>query len=529
MSVSPPPAPGAAGGRRDLLAVLGPLAVIVLGAVLRFRALGAKPVWTDEGSAWTAASLPVNELLHRCVSRDASPPLFYLVTKLALALGDDEWHLRLFPAVCSVALVWLTYRIARLGLGRGYATLAAFLLAISPYQVMYAQEARTYTPAAAFMVGAMYVYARLQQSPGPQRWLPLVLFNAAGLWTQSLAALGIAAQGLLSVLTPTGRRRFWPWAGAVAAACLLYVPWVLASRAMAGNLGHSHWYIPPSSAHGVFNILRAALLSPFPLVTAPPISEHPGLGHYMPGALAYALITLPVLAALLPTLRLLPDRSARGFVARLCWVAWLAPVLLVFAVSLKQSLLLARYFVFLGPYVAVLFALGLSQWRWRPARGVILAVLVATSAMGLFRYEHDYRKERWREVTARIRSIAAPGRTAVLVPFDADPLAFYLRDGRSGIRVFEVRHHEQPFSATFTPRQLDEVEAQLRRESREYDEVWVIIRSAWSPERGELARRTLAVAAEGRARAEHTEWPAFLAALQVTRFVRADSAFAGQR
>jgi len=529
VSDAPPAAAGTSGGRREALARLGPVAVIALGAVLRLRDLGAKPVWTDEGSTWTAASLPVTELLHRCVTRDASPPLFYLLTKLALALGDDEWHLRLVPALCSIVLVWLTYRLARLGLGRGYATLAAFLIAISPYQVMYAQEARTYAPVAMFIVASMFVFARLQQKPGPQRWLPLVLLNAAGLWTQSLAALGIAAQGLLTVLTPAGRRRFWPWAGAIATAGLLYAPWVLASRAMASNLGHSHWYIPPASAHGVFNVVRSALLSPFPLVTAPPISDHPGLGHYMPGPLAYAILTLPVLAALLATVPLLREHGPRGFLSRLCWVAWLAPVLLVFAASLKQSLLLARYFVFLGPFVAVLFALGLSQLRWPAVRGLVFAVLVATSAMGLFRYEHDYRKERWREVTAHIRALAPVGRTAVFVPFDADPLAFYLRDGRSGIRTFEVRHPAQPFSATFTPRQLDEVESGLRDASRRYDEVWVIVRSDWTPARGELARRTLAVAAEGRALAEYREWPAFLAALRVSRFVRPDSASAAPR
>lgn len=523
MSTAPPAAGGTA-GRGGLPSQLGPIAAITLGAVLRFAGLGSKPVWTDEGSTWTAASLPVLDLLHRCVTRDASPPLFYLMTKLALKLGDDEWHLRLFPAVCSLVLVWLTYRIARLGLGRGYSTIAALLAAISPYQIMYAQEARTYVPVGTFMVGALYVFARLQQKPGPQRWLPLVLLNAAGLWTQSIAALGIAAQGVLSLLTPTGRRRFWPWAGAIAVAGVLYLPWVLASRAMAANLGHSHWYIPPASAHGLFNILRAALLSPFPLVTAPPISVHPGLGHYMPEPLAYALVTLPVIAVLLPSVRLAFEHSSRGFLARFCWIAWVTPVLVVVAVSFKQSLLLARYFPFVGPCVAVLFALGLSQWRWRWARTALLVALVAVGAMGLFRYENDYRKERWREVTAHIRSLAAPGRTAVLVPFDVDPLVFYLRDRRSGIRPFEVRHPEQPFSATFTPKQLDEVEAQLRWESRGYDEVWVIIRSAWAPERAELARRTLAVAGEGREKLEHREWPAFLATLHVTRFARPDSA-----
>lgn len=507
---------------------LGPLAAIATGAVLRFQGLGAQPVWTDEGSTWTASTLSVTELLHRCVARDASPPLFYLVTSLALRIHDDEWHLRLFPALASVVLVWLTYRLARLGLARGAATFAAFLAALSPFQVMYAQEARTYAPVAMFMVAAMYVYARLQQRPGPQRWLPLVLLTAAGLWTQAIGALGAAAQGLIAVLTPAGRRRFLPWAGAMAVAGVLYLPWLVYSSRMGERLGDSHWYIPEASPHGVFNVLRAAAVTPVPLVTAPPGSALPGLGAYMPQALAFALVGLPALVALLLSLRQLAVHGARGFLARLCWVAWVAPVVIVVIVSLKQSLLLPRYFVFLGPYVAVLIAMGVwSIGRW-PVRAVLGAWLVAIALLGVFRYRQDYVKEQWRVAMAHIRA-ASPGGGAILVPFDADPVAYYLRDGGSALRPVEVRHPEQPFSATFTREQLDEAQAAARAEVANDGDVWVIVRSAHTPGRRELADRTLAVAAEGRVLAEDRTWRSYNAPLHVTRFVRPDSAAAPAR
>jgi len=507
---------------------LGPLAAIAVAALARFHDLGTRPVWTDEGSTWTAATLPITELLHRCVTRDASPPLFYMVTSWVLRFGDDEWHLRLFPAIASVVLVWLSYRLARLALGRGASTLAAFLLALSPLQIQFAQESRTYTPVAMFMVGAMYVYARVQQRPGPQRWLPLVLLTAAGLWTQPIAALGVAAMGLVAALTPAGRRRFWPWAGAMAVAAVLYVPWALYSRATAAHLGQSHWYIPVASPHGVFNVLRSVLVSPFPLVTAPRNSVVPGLGEFMPAALAYALIGLPSIVALLLSVPAIRSHSARGFVSRLCWLAWFAPVVLVTIASLKQSLLLPRYFVFLGPYVAVLFAIGITSLRPAWLRVGLSAWLFAVAGLVLVRYELDFVKEPWRQVTAHIAATATPGRTAVLVPFDADPIVYYLRNGGSAVRTIEVHHEEQPFSATFTPDQLDDVEAQARADSRPYDDLWVIVRSAWSQERRELADRVLALSAEGRVTAEDSVWTSYNAPLYVTRYVRPDSASAAR-
>lgn len=523
MSSAAPSALPPAESRAGRLARLGPFAAIAVAAVLRFHDLGARPLWTDEGCSWTASILNVTDLLHRCVTRDASPPLYYLVTSWIIRWGDDEWHLRLFPAVASVVLVWLTYRLARLGLGRGASTLAAFITALSPFQVQYGQEARTYVPVAMFMTAAMYVYARVQQKPGPRRWLPLVLLTAAGLWTQSIAALGVAAQGLLAVLTPTGRRRFWPWVGAMAVGGVLYLPWVIYSERTAANLGHSHWYIPHASPHGVFNVVRALLVSPFPLVSAPRNSLHPGLGEYMPHAIAYALIGLPSLFALALTVPKQAAHSSTGFLARLAWMGWSAPVVLVYLVSLKQSLLLARYFVFAGPYVAVLVAMGVVAVRPVAGRILLTVWLVAISCLGLFRYQRDFAKEPWREVIAHVRETARPGRTLVMVPFDADPAVYYLRDGRSGVRPFEVHHPQQPFSAAFTPSQLDQVEAAARLESREYDDVWVIVRSAWSEERQAMADRTLAVAAEGRTLVENRIWTSYNAPLYVTRFVRRDS------
>lgn len=514
---------GAPDARSFDWARLGPFAALLVAAVLRLYDLGTRPVWTDEGSSWTASRLAITDLLHRCVTRDASPPLYYLLASIPLRFGDDEWHLRIVSVLASLVLVWLTYRLARLALPRGASTFAAFLTALAPFQVQYAQEARTYTVVGMFLVGSTYVYARLQQRPGPQRWLPLVLLTAAGLWTQTIAALGTGSQALVAAFTPTGRRRFWPWAGAVATAFVLFVPWLIYSHEMANRLGDSHWYVPPADRHALFKVVRALLVSPFPLVTAPVGSTHPGLGHWIHPTLAYVLLSLPPLIVLLVTLPTAFDRSARGFVSRLCWVSWLAPVLVVYIVSLRQPLLLQRYFVFATPFVSVLFAQGIASMRPTAARIALGASLVTLSLLGLQRYMNDFTKEPWREVTAHIRASAPAGRTIVLVPFDVDPLRFYLRDGRSGILPFEVVHPDEPFSAHFTPRQLDEVEKAIRPEAAPYDEAWVIIRSANNDDRWRLAQRTLDVAATGRVRLEDHIWPSYDAPLLVTRYARADT------
>ena len=81
-----------------------PILLVLLGAfLLRFWHLGMRSLWTDEGSAWTAASARLPELIRLCAQKDASPPLFYLLTSLSVRFGDCEANLRFVSVLASVA------------------------------------------------------------------------------------------------------------------------------------------------------------------------------------------------------------------------------------------------------------------------------------------------------------------------------------------------------------------------------------------------------------------------------------------
>jgi len=500
-----------------------PLVFAIAGAVRAFD-LGRRSLWTDEGSTWTAASLPVPELLRRCLERDASPPLHYLLTKLAISGDDSEAMLRVVPMLASLGLVWLTYRLARLALPRGESAFAALLVALSPYQVMYAQEARTYMTVALFGVLGTYLFARAIASDRSRAWPAYALATALGLWTQSLALLALPAQAVVAFVTPAARRRLLPWGLALAAAALAYAPWAWASREMTAHLTSSHWYIDEPDASGVFKVLRAVLVSPIALVTPPPGSSLPGLDRFMPRLLAWGLVSLPMLLLLLVTLPMLPRPGARGHLARVAWAAWLVPLLLVFVVSFQKPLFLPRYFVFTTPYLAVLAALALAEIRAARLLRDSLAVLVAAAALlGLLRYRADYSKEPWRDAAAYLSRSAELGQTVALVTYDADPLRYYVQRDTLAVAVREVGHPAEPFAAAFTPQQLDELEARARIDAAPFDDVWVLVRSANSEVRREVARRAERVAAEGRVEVERRQWDSASGYVRAVRFRRVSS------
>lgn len=497
-------------------------ALVIAGALaLRLAHLGARSLWTDEGSTWTAASSPLAALVRRCIERDASPPLYYLLTSLALKLGSSEAWLRSVSALASVGLVWLTYRLARLFAGRREAAFAAALAALSPFQLMYAQEARTYTLVAFLAVAALYLFVRAVLLDRPRAWLPYAAVSVLALYTQSIALLGVGVQAALVVLTAPGRRRLGPWLLAQLAIALLYLPWLLVEARHAAHLGQSHWYIATPDGHGVFQVLRSVFLSPLPLVSPPPGSQVPGLGAWLPRPLAHGALALAVAVPLAAGLIAARGRGTRPLVLRALAAGLFLPLAAVLAAAVRVPLWLPRYFVLLSPMLCVLLARGIGTLRPAALAGAWAALLLAVAAYGGLRYDRDFTKEPWREVTARIAAAAPAGRAAVLVPFDVDPFAYYVARQRAPVAAIEVSHPEVPFASHFTGRQLDELEAAAHARAAGYDEVWVVVRSPNSPERRELARRAERAASAGRVLVARERWDSYGGPLRLVRFSRA--------
>jgi len=514
----PPPSPARRPAIRDRVGILA----VLLGALgLRLWHLGARSLWTDEGSSWTAATSPIRELLRLCAEKDASPPLFYLLTSLPMKLGSDEAHLRFVSALASLGLVWLTYRLARLLWGRGLSTLAAAITALSPFQLMYAQEARTYALVSCLTVWALYLFLRAAVLGRRRAWVPFATVSALALYTQNLALLGVGVQGAIVLLSPPARRRLLPWIACQAAVLALYLPWLFVSMAQMARLSHSHWYLLPPDERGVMKVLRAVFVSPVALVSPPPSSPLAGLDAWIPARLAQVLLILIPALPLAAALRVARERSERGALIRTMFAALVLPLAAVLAVSFKMPLWIGRYFVLLTPFLAVLLASGMKALRPR-ALGVAWAALALVSnAYASLHYDLDYDKEPWRGVVRAIGQASPPGRTAALVPFDVDPFRFYNSKLAHPVAAFEVSHPEVPFASEYTERQLEEMERRAAAQAAPYDEVWVIVRSPNSAVRREVASRTERAAAAGRRPTGRWRWDSAGGPLRVARYDRA--------
>ncbi|BAW96494.1 hypothetical protein NIES970_14240 [[Synechococcus] sp. NIES-970] len=163
---------------------------LLLGGLLRLVTLGLKPPWTDEfatvlySRAEDYNQIPYGEILtgpellaplqgypdqgpmaaaHFLIRYDNHPPLYSVVVNLWQRLFPLEGAgyisidgVRLLSVICSILGIWSLYCLAKwLFQSEKIAQLAAVLMAVSPFEIFLAQEARHYTLIGLFVIASL--------------------------------------------------------------------------------------------------------------------------------------------------------------------------------------------------------------------------------------------------------------------------------------------------------------------------------------------------------------------------------------
>jgi predicted membrane-bound mannosyltransferase len=118
--------------RRPDLIVLGCFATaLACGSALRLSGLGQPSLWLDElVTLWVASAPSFPDILARCSSCMATPPLPFLVHHMFLGvLGPSEWALRLPAALAGIAAIPVVFLAARRMFGNDAAAVSALALA----------------------------------------------------------------------------------------------------------------------------------------------------------------------------------------------------------------------------------------------------------------------------------------------------------------------------------------------------------------------------------------------------------------
>jgi len=171
------------------------------------------------------------------------PPLYFLMTRGWMELfGSSLTAVRLLPVLCSLLGLPLMYglglelfRDSGTGLARLAALLATTFLALSPFDMLFAQTARQYSLLTTIVIGSSWVLLRAMRLKTWQSWGLYSVACAVGFYTHPFFGLTLVGHGVywLLRLVQGGRSSlsalsnvFWKPLLSVAVSLILFSPWL---------------------------------------------------------------------------------------------------------------------------------------------------------------------------------------------------------------------------------------------------------------------------------------------------------------
>jgi 4-amino-4-deoxy-L-arabinose transferase-like glycosyltransferase len=370
---------------------------LILAAALRLAHAGVESLWFDEAFTVIASRMNAASIL-RGEADPVLPPFYFIVLHVwQKAMGESELAVRAFSGLCSLLAVAVTCRLAVRLFGRRAGLWMAGLMAVSPFQIYYAQEARPYALIVLLSAGLLWVFVEALAQPMWLGWVGYVVLVSLGLYTHYFFGLVLVAMHLWAAIY---RRRWATWRGLLigdvcAAAAFLPHVGVAVSRAQAVTGGF--WIERPSvlAVMKTCDFLLFAGSTPTWLV---------------PLALFGTLGLLTVVGFDLARF-CQRDRTRTPAIALSVLVIAL-PIAAAFGVSqVGSSIYLDRSFALLSPAYLALLALGLAA-RPRRSPSLVLAAalgLVAVISLAHFYFWPDVAKPRFREAGGFLVERAGPG------------------------------------------------------------------------------------------------------------------------
>jgi uncharacterized membrane protein len=190
---------------------------VVAAAVARLSILLSRPLWHDELFTIWISRHPFPDLWDN-LRRDSGPPLFYILEKPFVWLGDatnSDVLARVLPFAAAAAIFAFSMRARR---KEGHGMFVA-LCASSPLLLVYSAEARAYALLA--FLGFLLFRLLMTGPPTTSRLWTAAAVCAAALWIHYLAILLVAGCALMLLAL----RRLLPLLSLIGGSAL-FLPWI---------------------------------------------------------------------------------------------------------------------------------------------------------------------------------------------------------------------------------------------------------------------------------------------------------------
>ena len=392
---------------------LSMIGIVLLAAGLRVYRLSYQSLRGDEGLTYVYGTRSLPELFEIMRASTHHPPVYYLTIHYwTLLVGTSEFALRFPSVVASVLLVAAMAGLGRQLFGARVGAVAAFLVAVNPFHVFYAQDARSYPLVTLLgVLSTISLWQALRRGQG-RDWAIYGAIVLAAMYTHYYFPWIVIFQGLFVAWDAWRRRRF-PWRYTVVGVVdvIGYLPWFLFTWGLVAGYDGSGETVDIIASLG-----RPLLAFAGGLLLNPPATWI-SLAAFVP-FLCLGLVGL------------WRKRPASVLLATLYLAV---PLLGVYLVSQARSIFNERYLILASPGFFLLAGAG---WAWLFDRGrarfaalssAVAVVLLATGGLALSNYyfdPHFAKSPPWRDILNYIIRKSRPG-DALVYTAPLPPILYY--------------------------------------------------------------------------------------------------------
>jgi len=169
--------------------------VLFAGFFLRVHELGRESLWLDEGYMWVVVvNTSLRDVVMAMLPLNSTTPLGYVIIWLTVPLfGLTEFSLRMSSALIGLLVVPVVYRLGREMFSGRVGVLAGACIALMPFLVWFARDAKPYAAYLLFSALAMWGFWRFAQGRGKAL---LIIASMAWYLSHYLSALFAYAQAM---------------------------------------------------------------------------------------------------------------------------------------------------------------------------------------------------------------------------------------------------------------------------------------------------------------------------------------------
>ena len=385
--------PSERGSRIRIPSWLPWVTVLLVAALLRFLGIGSASLWVDEANTYRIAAAELAEQ-RRLLWNDSSPPAYYLLLHAWMAVaGTSEAALRTLSALIALLLVAAVYALGRARLSDRVAFHAAWIVALSPAQIFYSQQARMYPLLALACLLSTWCLVRCVEIPRPGRAAAYLLVTSLAILTHNFALFLLPLHVGLVFFSGSLRRNLGFWSAVAAVVLLAFSPWlpILFQQIKAPDT--YSWFEPQWRRMGWGTPLMATLHS-FS-ATGHFIYFYFGEKSFLSGS------NLPTFAFLALAFLAVAKSDGSGCDCRVPPRIWIGGL-----VAIPLLLSLATSWLFIPNYVpgrvdqavypayALLVAMGIVRVRWPWARVSFVLAVFLLGVIGSTRVSSESRGDR---------------------------------------------------------------------------------------------------------------------------------------